>query len=148
MLNYGQGNMSPYGLDVNTKMYDIPGLSNLNTVSNLNLTAPNATVEPGFLSNINWLSSINPQGMKTAGVLDTAMGVGQGLFNMYNAWGANKRANEMFKFQKEAYKNDFNTQANLTNQRLESMFNSRYAANPNAYVSPAEQMKKYGVKNV
>jgi len=130
--------------------YGINTLSGLGNIGDLNLgQQPNFATPKGFsLGDINWLSSIDKSGMKSAGVLDTAMGVGQGLFNMYNAWGANKRANEMFKFQKDAYKNDFNTQANLTNQNLQSMFEARYASNPTAYANPMEQMKKYGVKNV
>lgn len=83
---------------------------------------------------------------KTQGFAVPALSALAGIGNTYLGMKQFGLAEDAFKFQKKAWERDFAVQKNLVNSEMSDRQNARLAANPGAYASEAEYMKKYGVK--
>lgn len=80
-------------------------------------------------------------GQKGSGLL----GLGMGAMNAFNAYKANKLAQEQFKFQKQAWQANYDNQRKMTNSQLEDRQKARVANNPIQNESVDSYMRKYGV---
>lgn len=82
--------------------------------------------------------SLGEQGSMVLGAVGSAL-------NAYNAYKANKLAQDQFNFQKQAWQANFNNQRKMTNSQLEDRQKARVANNPIQNESVDSYMRKYGV---
>lgn len=80
-------------------------------------------------------------GQKGSGLLN----LGMGAMNAFNAYKANKLAQEQFKFQKQAWQANWDNQRKMTNSQLEDRQKARVANNAIQNESVDSYMRKYGV---
>lgn len=67
------------------------------------------------------------------------------VMNAYNAYKANKLAQDQFNFQKQAWQANFENQRKMTNSQLEDRQKARVANNPIQSESVDSYMRRYGV---
>ncbi len=95
----------------------------------------------GFLGGTN-----QKTGMSTAGWGGMALGTLQGLTNAYLGMKQYGLAKESLDQSKEQFEQQYDAQRTLTNAQLEDRQRARLAANPGAYQSVGDYMKRNGVR--
>jgi hypothetical protein len=93
----------------------------------------------------NFLDTTDKNGTKQ-GWGGLALGAAQGLGGAYLGMKQYGLAKDQFNESKRQFNQNFDTQAKLTDNRLEDRQSARVASNPGAYQSVSEYMKKNGVQ--
>lgn len=113
--------------------------------SGLGATLDKWNTSEGFFGKDSMLGSIDQNGIKSNGWLSTGFGVAKDLATSWMAMQQLDLAKDQFNFQKDAWTKQFDTQASLTNTRLEDRQRARLGANPTGYQSVGDYMKENGV---
>lgn len=83
-------------------------------------------------------------GIRTDGVIPTALGVFGGLAQSWLGFQQLRQAKKEFAFQKEAWKKNYETQRKLINTEMEGKQRAAYLADPRL-ATPEEYMTKNGI---
>lgn len=84
-------------------------------------------------------------GSKVQGWGSLGLGAANGIMNGWLGMQQYGLAKEALNQQKKAFDLNYNAQVKTTNARLNDQQAARYASNPNAYQSPSDYMKQYGI---
>jgi len=140
-------NMNPFG-------FMQPGYGYQDLVSN---PSGNAALGPGMLdfNNLAPTPTVAPEtggGFGFDNMLgkdgwgNLALGGAQAGMGAYFGFKQLGAAKDQLNFQKESFRKNYDASKQTTNTQLEDRQKRRYAENPNHYASPAEYMKKNGIK--
>lgn len=132
--------------------FDVQGLSQIglaplqNTGVGIAAPAPTQSAWDRFTSADFWLGKSNPDGSRTMGAGQLALGLGSTLFNAYMGMKQYGLARDQFNQGKKEFAANYENQRTLTNARLEDRQRARLASNPNAYESLSSYMQKNSIK--
>lgn len=96
--------------------------------------------------NLPWLNSKNANGIEQQGILSPAISGLAALGNGYLAMKQFGLAQDQFKFQKQAFEQNWAAKKATTNAQLEDRQRARVASNSGAYQSVGDYMNQYGIK--